>query len=168
MFSGISISSAIVRRAVFACGVLFCTAAVGLSSGESYAQNARAEPIYGYVNRVSPFKPDPTIVRVSAGGHANTRDLDMPAACRGFIHPEAPALTLRYTASSVALQIYVHAGEDTTLIVRDPAGKWVCDDDSLAKNPAIRFAQPVSGSYAIWVGSYGGGAPAADVYISER
>lgn len=137
-------------------------------SRSSEAQNARAEPIYGYVNRVSPFKPDPTVVRVTGGGHANARDLDLPTACRGYIQPEAPALKLRYKAGSVPLQIYVHASEDTTLIVRDPTGKWFCDDDSLAKNPALRFAQPASGTYSIWVGSYGGGAPAVDVYISER
>jgi hypothetical protein len=41
------------------------------------------------------------------------------------------------------------------LLVLDPAGNWVCDDDSGdVLNPAISFDNPVSGDYVVWVGTY--------------
>lgn len=134
----------------------------------SVAQNFRVEPVYGYLSLQSPFTPDPTRVSVAAGGHVNARDLDFHPNCRGFFNPEAPHIVLDYQASSIAMQVYVSSAADTTLIIRSPDGTWHCDDDSLAKNPAVRFATPKSGAYAIWVGAFGGGRPQADIFVTER
>lgn len=132
------------------------------------AQNHRARPIYGSIARTSPFTPDPIVVQVNAGGDVNARDLGLGINCRGFITSAAPLISFNYEAGRVPLQVWVHAPVDTTLIIRDPSGKWHCDDDSLAKNPAIRFAQPKSGEYDIWVGVFGSTRPMANVHITER
>ncbi len=44
---------------------------------------------------------------------------------------------------------------DTVLIVNDPYGNWICDDDSHGNgNPELTFSSGTSGLYNIWVGSY--------------
>jgi|SRR5690554_799928 len=135
---------------------------------ESHAQNYRTEPVYGYLRVQSPFTPDPVHVSVAAGGRVNARELGFHPGCSGFFNPEAPHIKLHYLASSIAMQVYVSSAADTTLIIRDPNGQWFCDDDSLAKNPAVRFATPKSGVYSIWVGAFGGGRPQAEVFVTEK
>lgn len=98
----------------------------------------------------------------------NAREMGFQAGCIGFINPEAPHLRLHYKSSGLPLQVYVGSAADTTLIIRTPNGEWRCDDDSLAKNPAVRFAQPQDGVYDVWVGAFGGGRPQADVFITEH
>lgn len=127
-----------------------------------------AEPIYGTVTRSSPFKPDPTEISVTAGGEVNARDMGIGDNCRGMIVGAAPLVRLEYTAGSLPLQIWVQSSADTTLVIRRPNGRWSCDDDSLAKNPAVRFATPQSGTYDIWVGAYGTVRPPAKIFITER
>lgn len=140
---------------------------IGVASSTA-APNADAQPIYGTLQLKSPFKPDPVKVSVSAGGEVNARELGFHPGCTGFFNPEAPHIRLNYTSSGIAMQVYVGSAADTTLIIRTPDGSWRCDDDSLAKNPAVRFAQPKDGTYDIWVGAFGGGRPQADVHITER
>lgn len=132
------------------------------------AQDFRAAPIYGYLTLDASFEPDPVQLAIAAGGHVNARELGLPPGCIGFINPEAPQVKLNYTAGTTAMQVYAHSAADTTLIIRDPSGTWHCDDDSMARNPAIRFPSPKSGEYSIWVGAFGGGRPQADLYVTER
>jgi|SRR5690625_861505 len=152
---------------VLALSVLVVTLVAALNATIA-APNAKTQPIYGTLDLKSPFKPDPIKVSVSAGGHVNARELGFHQGCTGFFNPDAPHLRLRYKSSGIALQVYVGSGADTTLIIRTPDGSWRCDDDSLAKNPAVRFAQPKDGTYDIWVGAFGGGRPQADIYVTER
>ena len=41
----------------------------------------------------------------------------------------------------------------------DASGNWVCDDDggNNGLNPAITFANPTSGQYDVWVGTFSEG-----------
>lgn len=157
------------RRLPRALALLLAMAALSMVlTTPSAAPNASVQPIYGTLDLRSPFKPDPIKVSIAAGGHVNARELNFHQGCTGFINPDAPHLRLRYKSSGIALQVYVGSAADTTLIIRTPDGSWRCDDDSLAKNPAVRFAQPQDGTYDIWVGAFGGGRPQADVYVTER
>ena len=55
---------------------------------------------------------------------------------------------------------------DTTLVVRDPAGAWRCDDDAGGSGDAqVKFDKPRSGTYDIWVGSYDGASGAATLVV---
>ena len=146
---------------------LGAAALVGVA-GWSVAQNFRAEPIYGHVNLGAGFTPDPWVLELTAGGATLASELRLPPACRGHINPDAPHVSLNYTAGRHPLQIYVHSTADTTLIVNDPAGNWRCDDDSILLNPALRFAPAQSGQYDIWVGSIRPGLVRATLHITER
>jgi hypothetical protein len=63
----------------------------------------------------------------------------------------------------------VEADADTTLLISDANGNWICDDDGGAVflSPALGFDNPPSGQYDIWVGTFGGSPAPASLNISE-
>lgn len=116
------------------------------------------DPAYGTIALVSGFQPDPRTQAISAGG-----DIDASAlggSCVGWI-ARAPDYRVNWTAGSGALPLIfsVASDADTTLVINDARGNWVCDDDggNQGLNPAITFQNPVSGQYDIWVGTYAQG-----------
>ena len=141
------------------------TAALG--SAPALAQDVSADPNFGTVSLSSGFMPDPRVISVQSGGDIDAQTIDPD--CQGFIS-NAPDLRLFYTAGSLPLIISVASASDTTLVVNGPDGRWYCDDDGGVDglNPAIRFDQPDSGRYEIWIGTYGSTANAgARLHISE-
>lgn len=139
---------------------------LGMSSPMPAAsQNPEATPTYGEEELISPLE-ETFEVRVQAGGPIPAED-ELPVPCGGYI-ASAPDFDLRYEASGIPLYIYVESDSDTTLAVTDPEGVWHCSDDDMGLNPAISIARPLSGVYAIWVGTYRGGtAERAMLYVSE-
>ena len=117
------------------------------------------EPAYGAADLVSGFQPDPHTVSISAGGELDASAMGVPG-CIGWV-ARAPDYRVNWTAGSGSLPLVfsVAAEADTTLVINDAEGNWVCDDDggNNGLNPAITFANPVSGQYDIWVGTYSEG-----------
>jgi len=127
------------------------------------------DPAYGTVDLVSGFTPDPYTRAIQAGGDIDASVLG--GNCVGWI-ARAPDYRLNWTAGSGALPLVfsVAASADTTLVINDAEGNWVCDDDggNNGLNPAITFSNPVSGQYDIWVGTYSQGAlQPSELHISE-
>ena len=89
-------------------------------------------------------------------------------SCAGYV-ASAPDFRLNYTAGGFSLNVYFESGSDTTLVINDPSGQWYCDDDSRGNlNPAVHFANPASGQYDIWVGSFdASGGAGGTLSISE-
>jgi hypothetical protein len=117
------------------------------------------EPAYGSIDLTGGFTPDPHTVAIDAGGSIDASVLGQPG-CVGRI-AQAPDFRLNWTAGSGALPLIfsVAADADTTLVINDAQGNWVCDDDGgeAGLNPSIRFDSPASGQYDIWVGTYSEG-----------
>ena len=137
------------------------------SSTSLFAQDTSAAPNFATVNLRSGFVPDPRVVSVQSGGDIDAETID--PSCRGFIS-DAPDVRLFYSAGSLPLIISVDSATDTTLVINGPDGRWYCDDDGGVNglNPAIRFEEPDSGRYEIWIGTYGSTANArASLHISE-
>jgi hypothetical protein len=118
-------------------------------------------PRYGAHELVSGFTPDPWSINVQSGGDIDMRQRQ--SSCAGFI-TENPDVRVKFTAGEAGLPliISVNSPEDTTLVVNDADGLWRCDDDGgvLGSNPMVMIAEPKSGQYDIWVGTYG----AADTF----
>lgn len=137
-------------------------------AGPASAQpNTSAAPISGTVTLNSGFTPDPRVVSLRAGGTLSAGSVG--DNCTGFI-TSAPDVRLVYSAGSLPLIISVASGSDTTLVINAPDGNWYCDDDGGVNgtNPALRFDNPTSGRYEIWVGTYRSGASQpARLNISE-
>jgi len=114
---------------------------------------------------------------VRAGGlDAVPSDLVGPSDemyCGGFVDAARPTARVRYSGQG-RLTTYVTAPDaDPVLVVRTPDGRWLCDDDSgEGLNSAISVADAPAGEYAVWAGSFRGGAradlPAAEIWFDEN
>ena len=138
-----------------------------VASLPAIAQNRDGEPYVGTFTLNTGYAPDPQVINVEAGGELAATSA--ASSCSGFIS-DRPDLRLQFTAGSRPLIISVAATVDTTLVVNAPDGSWYCDDDGgvNGSNPAVRFDNPASGRYEIWVGTYSSGElQAAQLHISE-
>lgn len=140
----------------------------GLFTGVALAQDYSQPPTYGSVTLSSGFSPDPYTVNLQSGGSIDAASR-LGGSCRGYI-ANAPDFSVNYTAGSTfPLILSVNAGSDTTLVVNDPSSNWYCDDDGgNGLNPSLRFSNPSSGRYDVWVGTYASSSlQSATLYVSE-
>jgi hypothetical protein len=138
------------------------TIAVAIASlmlaSPAIAQTAHLTANFGEIRLNAGFTPDPYSVELHAGGGVNGARL--PGSCVGNIS-DAPDFEVTYSAGSFPLVFRTVARADTTLIINGPDGRWYCDDDSFGDGDAeVRFGNPQSGVYDIWVGVFGETAPA--------
>ncbi len=136
--------------------------AVGLAAATASAQerpDPSLQPNYGTTNLVSGFEPDPFVANLDAGGGYDASGLGV-RGCVGFI-ARAPDYRINWTAGQTKLPLVfsVQSDADTTLVVNDAAGNWICDDDSGngGLNPSITIDNPASGQYDVWVGTFQSG-----------
>jgi hypothetical protein len=123
-----------------------------LDSTITTSPDTSLDPTYGTANLSSGFTPDPHTVKLRSGGSVDASNLG--DSCRGYI-ATAPDYRVNYDGGSLPLIISAHADADVTLVVNDPGGNWVCDDDSgEGLNPSLRFEKPRSGQYDVWIGTY--------------
>ncbi len=144
------------------------TACLLVLAGSVVGQNFRADPIYGEYTLQAGFSPDPQTFHVTAGGESEVRDLGLPRVCEGRITAAAPDLSINYEAGRFPITFFVRSEADTTLIINGPRGAWHCNDDTWGLNPRIRFSDPVSGQYDIWVGVIGERPEPAILHMTER
>jgi hypothetical protein len=149
--------------------LLLAAATATLSSAAIGQPNYGGPPSFGTVNLRAGFEPDPRIVNVTAGGRLAASSIS--AGCVGSV-ANNPDVRLNYTAggTDLPLIISVDSDDDTTLIINGPDGRWHCDDDGgeESDNPSIRFDDPASGQYDIYIGHYAEGRSIpARLYISE-
>lgn len=135
--------------------------------GAALAQDYTEPPSFGQVTLNAGFTPDPYVRNLTAGG--SIRAQDRFSDCRGYI-ANAPDFSVNYTAGSYPLIFTVDSDADTTLVINGPDASWYCDDDGAESplNPLVRFSNPQSGRYDVWVGTYsrGAGVPAT-LFVSE-
>lgn len=136
-----------------------------VTAPEASAQDVSATPTYGSVELSSGFMPDPHVVELTAGGDISVNQ----GSCTYGQVADAPDFDLYFTATEAnTLYISVISGDDTTLLVNGPDGRWYCDDDSYGDlDPVIAIPKAQSGLYDIWVGTYGEELVSATLYISE-
>jgi hypothetical protein len=136
---------------------------VCLYVGRAEAQNINLRPTFGSVTLKSGFLPDPYVKQLVAGGPIRTN-----LGGVGAWVANAPDFKLYYTAGRFPLTIYAISRIDTTLLINQPDGTWIADDDSGGNlNPLIRWARPQSGRYDIYVGTFNQGNGQATLYITE-
>ena len=110
------------------------------------------EPSYGYDVLTKGFG-DYGVYLVS-GGEVDVNSA-VDAGCAGFA-AVPPDFDL-YWDGSGQLGFYFEASSpeaDTTLIINDPYGNWLCNDDADGYNPALFLEDAAPGLYDIWIGSY--------------
>jgi hypothetical protein len=113
-------------------------------------------------------------VTISAGGSVDVSSAQYGNECNGYAS-SAPDYQLNWSGNSSHLQIYFVAAsmasitDDATLIINNPDGAWLCNDDSeTSLNPGVTISNPGAGRYDIWVGSYAQGKfISGDLNITE-
>ena len=64
--------------------------------------------------------------------------------------------------------MYVSSDADTTLVIRTPDGRFLCNDDTYGLNPSVEQPSWPLGRYMVWVGSYREGDHASyQLHVSE-
>lgn len=136
-----------------------------MGASPALAQDYTLSPNYGDVRLSSGFSPDPHTVSVTAGGSIDAAKLGSP--CSGSVS-NAPDVQVNYSPGSLPLIFRTASDSDTTLIVNAPDGQWYCNDDGFTDLGAeVRFNNPRSGNYDVWIGTFGGGTAAATLYVTE-
>lgn len=124
------------------------------------------DPAYGTVDLTAGFLPDPHSVEIAAGGGFDASSI---SGCVGWI-ATAPDFRVNWTAGSgeLPLTFVVESESDTTLVINDSQGNWVCNDDGDGLNPVVSFQNAPSGQYDVWVGTYAqGDLQASTLHVTE-
>lgn len=139
------------------------------TSGTADRLDFTLSPAYGRIDLEAGFVLDPATKDITSGGPVEVSYV--ADDCSGYA-AEAPDLSVGYThggATPDLLRFYFIVEGDTTLIINDPVGNWICDDDSYGTtNPTIDFTDPAPGRYDVWVGSYNSeGRFPGTLYVTE-
>lgn len=131
----------------------------GAFGGTAAMAQTAPQPLTIFENlTLSPnFTPDPTTIRGISGGDRAASEIagrssTATGPCNGSVDTQ-PDHTIVLTQFFSYLSLQVQSNEDTTLVIRGPGGTW-CNDDYDGKNPGIA-GQWLSGTYQVWVGSFG-------------
>ncbi|MEN1729186.1 MAG: serine protease [Pseudomonadota bacterium] len=159
-------------RAAVAQGLEDDVSQMGLATSAPVLEGGRLDyaqdPAFGAAELNAGFSPDPFGAEMVSGGEVAVGYLG--GECRGYA-AVAPDFRLNWTGSSSELRFFFSAsdGGDTTLLVNQPDGSWVCNDDSPnSLDPLVVLANPAEGQYDIWVGSYEAGAYVpGNLYVTE-
>ena len=120
------------------------------------------DPLAGSTRLSASFSPEPFEQAVMLDG-----TLSFGSEYNGFF-TAGPTFRLDYTAGDVPLTLINADDEtDTVMLVYSPEGIWQYNDDFDDLNAGIRFDNPASGEYLVWMGTYGEGTSEANLIISE-
>jgi hypothetical protein len=134
------------------------------------ALDPSAEPSGGTAALAPAFTPDPFRTMLTGGGDVDANSRALGQECFGFISIE-PDFRLTAQGSFSLLRFIFIADTittDTTLIVRTPDGRYLCNNDAFGIfNPMVDVANAVAGDYAVWIGGFSPNRPVyGDLYVT--
>lgn len=134
------------------------------TAGLAQAQpDPNLKPTFGSVKLNAGFLPDPFTIDLQAGGNIRTK----LGGVNAYV-AKAPDFSLHYTKGKYPLSFTVKSTGDTTLLINLPDSSWIANDDGGGGlDPLIRIAEPASGRYDIYVGTYQKDLVAATLHITE-
>ena len=99
------------------------------------------------------LRPDPAVLEGAAGGTIRAQDA-ADSSCRGYVQ-YVPDHVVVVAGRASYLRLYIESGEDTTMVIRTPDGRWLCDDDHGGNlQPMLEQASWTPGTYLVWIGTY--------------
>lgn len=133
--------------------------------GDGNGPDPSLSPQYGSVELSAGFLPDPYTQDILAGGSVNLSDYGFT----GYV-AQTPDYELNFSAGNNTDPLIIKVGEaegDTVILVRTPGGQWEYNDDFEDVNAGIRFDNPESGTYKIWIGGYDNEFVQSTLHITE-
>ncbi len=139
------------RGSIFA--TLFATLLLAAPVAHAQLQIGGRQANFGRHRLRGGFPNDPYTVSVVSGGGIDAQQVS--AGCRGNVS-RAPDVILNFRNPHAFLRFFAESDGDTTLVINDPNGRWICNDDGAGTglNPMIDIQNPAAGQYDIWIGSY--------------
>lgn len=149
------------------------TLAVLCGTAAAYAQARLTVGGPGAQSGVHPlrasFTPDPFEVAARAGGALHVNSMRLGAGCRGYTDAQ-PDVIIRFSGAADFLRFFARSDADVTLLISDPNGRFLCNDDVLPgrnTNPMVDLYQPRAGQYDVWLGTSEAGQSApATLYVT--
>ena len=109
-------------------------------------------PPRGGVLRPGPGEADPIVVNgIAAGDYSLGDGPERGSGCEGYVTLE-PSFVIEMAFDVPFLRVFVASDQDTTLAIRTPQGRLMCNDNTNGWNPSVE-GQFLSGVYQVWVGS---------------
>jgi hypothetical protein len=116
------------------------------------------EPEGGTAEVAPGFTPDPLRIPLTSGGDIDVNSRGLGQDCVGFVtgppdfrltaQGEFPLLRFIFIADTLTT--------DTSLIVRTPDGRFLCNNNAFGIfNPMVDAVDAMEGSYVVWVGGFG-------------
>lgn len=93
----------------------------------------------------------PHVVEGRSGGSTDASTVSPD--CVGNID-STPDHALDLSAAMAGLRIFAAAEQDITLVIQQPDGSYVCNDDFDGTNPLVTAESFAPGTYKIWIGNY--------------
>jgi hypothetical protein len=126
------------------------------------------EPSHVPELRLAPgFVPDPQVYE-SRIGTLTRRANTLESGCTGWVGAH-PTFTMLLEDDFPTFSVMAHSSVDTVLLVRTPAGEFVCVDDVDGRDP-ILTGRAGAGRYEVYVGAFEAvsGEPRFRLALSER
>lgn len=168
-----------IRSGLMASAALACALAAVLGAGPARSASAQDAPQLtrggsrarsGVHPLSGGFRPDPFQTAARAGGSIHVPDLRLGAGCRGYVGAQ-PDVIVRFSGSAPLLRFFVRATSDVTLVVGDPGGRYLCNDDVVpgrTTNPMVDVYAPRPGQYDVWIGTPAAGQSAdATLFVTS-
>lgn len=109
------------------------------------------DPLYGVIELASGPPETALALDMLAGGYEDASQLG--GNCHGFV-ASSPDFQLDWQAAIGPLQLTAQSDEETVLVMRTPAGDWLCRGTmSDGSPPVIALSDVLEGSYRIWIGT---------------
>jgi hypothetical protein len=127
-----------------------------------------ATPRFGDMTAQAAIRPDPRRIAVTSGGDQLV-DRTIGGSCLGYVTTE-PSYRVTLGRARRFLTFWVEAGgTDTTLVIQQPDGSFICNDDCNGLEPSVEIQTAAAGVYNVWVGSYHQGQQhAGELRVSGR
>lgn len=128
------------------------TEPVSTVSTDSAAISTGPDRAYLTIDLGGGFVLDPFFVSINGGGSVDASTLD--DACAGWIS-ERPVIQLNWSGHAEFAEAFIYSDHNPSLVIETPDGDFLCNDDTndLLLDPTIEVANPVTGTYNIWVGN---------------
>ena len=129
----------------------------------SLAVRAHEQPIEALLDAINRQKENVLTIEdgetksvdISAEGDIPAFEFDIPGQiCNGFIS-DKPDAVFELTGDADALSVFFEGDADSTLLIVEPGGKVLCNDDAAPgrnMNPLLILQNPTPGRYAVFVG----------------
>lgn len=116
------------------------------------------------------FSPDPFPITVRPTGAIALDPMRLGPGCRGFVSAPEPDVIVRYSGTSSFLRFFARSSSDLALIVHDPRGRFLCNDDVVPgrdRRPMVDVFQPRAGAYEVWIATAEAGErPDATLFVT--